>query len=181
MNLKSRLESLLFVNSDPLEYETASEVTGASIKKIQEAIGQLSNEYREQNRGLNIIKKTNQAQMVASPENSDVVEELTDRKVKSDLTRAQLEALTIIAYRNPVTKPELEEIRGVNCTRILKNLMMRGLIEEQEKEDRIVSEYILSPEAMQYLGISSPEELPEYDELNSHEHLEKLLKDEQHD
>ncbi|MFB6226039.1 MAG: SMC-Scp complex subunit ScpB, partial [Candidatus Paceibacteria bacterium] len=80
-----------------------------------------------------------------------------------------------IAYRSPITKPELEEIRGVNCTRILKNLMMRGLIKEQEKEDRIVSEYILSSEAMQYLGISSPEELPEYDELNSHEHLEKLL------
>ncbi|MFB6181477.1 MAG: SMC-Scp complex subunit ScpB [Candidatus Magasanikbacteria bacterium] len=175
MNLKSRLESLLFVNSDPLEYETASKITGASIERVQEAIDQLSDEYRQQDRGLSIIKKTNQAQMVASPENSDVVEELTDRQVKSDLTRAQLEALTIIAYRSPITKPELEEIRGVNCTRILRNLMMRGLIEEQEKEDRIVSEYILSSEALQYLGINSTEELPDYEELSSHEYIEDLL------
>lgn len=175
MNLKSRLESLLFVNSDPLKYKTASEITGASIDRIKEAIGELSDEYREQERGLDIIKKTKEAQMVANSQNSDVIEELTDRKIKSDLTRAQLEALTIIAYRSPITKPELEEIRGVNCTRILRNLMMRGLIEEQEKEDRIVSEYILSSEALQYLGINSTEELPDYEELSSHEYIEDLL------
>jgi len=175
MKLKSRIESLLFVNSDPLSFEKITEITGTSKKKVKETAENLLTEYNESDRGMNIVKKDQQLQMVSNPDNSDVVQELTDQKVKSDLTRAQLEALTIIAYRSPVTKPELEEIRGVNCTRILRNLMMRGLIEEQEKRDRLVPEYVLSTRALQHLGISSTEELPDYKELNSDEVLEELL------
>ncbi|PSO44500.1 MAG: hypothetical protein BRC22_02450 [Parcubacteria group bacterium QH_9_35_7] len=133
MKLKSRIESLLFVNSDPLSFEKITEITGASKKKVKKTAENLLTEYSESDRGMNIVKKDQQLQMVT------------------------------------------EEIRGVNCTRILRNLMMRGLIEEQEKKDRLVPEYVLSTRALQHLGISSTEELPDYKELNSDEVLEELL------
>jgi segregation and condensation protein B len=94
------------------------------------------------------------------------------------LTKPGLETLTIVAYRGPITKPELELIRGVNCSLILRNLLMRGLVVQQPgtEGDEVLAQYTASPEFLQYLGFTSVQQLPNFDELHSHQLLEELLK-----
>lgn len=178
MNLQSRIESILFVSSDPVSFEKISKVTGAIYEDVEDEISDLLKKYNESGCGINIISQDNEVQMVSNPENNDVVQELTDQEVKSELTRAQLEALTVIAYRAPITKPELEEIRGVNCSRIIRNLLMRGLIKEKDSSEKVVPVYKLSFNALRHLGINSVEELPNYEKLSTHENIEKLVSDE---
>ena len=89
-----------------------------------------------------------------------------------------METLTIIAYRGPITRLELEQIRGVNCSLILRNLMIKGLIEEERDGKRMVSDYRVSLNFTRYLGINKIEDLPDYQKLHSHENLVKLLEKE---
>lgn len=178
MNLQSRIESILFVSSDPVSFDKISKVTGAVHEDVVSVVSEMIEKYNESNCGINLIAQDNEVQMVSNPENNDVVQELTDQEVKSELTRAQLEALTVITYRSPITKPELEEIRGVNCSRIIRNLLMRGLVKEEDSSEKVVPVYRLSFNALRHLGISSVEELPNYEELSSHENIEKLVNDE---
>lgn len=97
---------------------------------------------------------------------------MTKDEMAGELTKAQLETLTVVAYRSPVTRPELEQIRGVNCAVILRNLLVRGLIEEKEHATHPIPVYTLSLEAMRHLGMTSTTELPQYAELSHHAHLE---------
>jgi segregation and condensation protein B len=90
-----------------------------------------------------------------------------------ELTRPQLETLTVIAYRGPVSKAELEQIRGVNCTMILRNLMMRGLINEQTENG--VAQYAVAMEFMSFLGAASAAELPDYEMLRRDKRIEDIL------
>lgn len=175
MNLASRIESILFVAEEPVETDEIASITGARQQDIHNAVSKLQQSYQSREAGINIITKQDKLQMATNPDNSDVVEIFTDQQIKSDLTDSQLEALSIIAYQAPITKPELEEIRGVNCTRILRNLKKRGLISQEEKEEKLVPVFKLSFEAMRHLGIESNEELPNYDQLSSQEEIEQLL------
>jgi len=84
-----------------------------------------------------------------------------------------LETLTIIAYRGPVTRPEMEQIRGVNCSQILRNLLIKGLVEMEEKNKEPY--YSISVDFLKYLGVSNIQELPDYDKLHQHESLEEFL------
>ena len=84
-----------------------------------------------------------------------------------ELTRPQLETLTVIAYKSPITKSEIEQIRGINCTMILRNLLMRGLIIEEE--GTLESVYTVSLETLSLLGITKVEDLPDYQKLHDEE------------
>jgi segregation and condensation protein B len=181
MNLDSRIESILFVAEDPVKISEIARVTGARKEEILDSAEKLQQTYNERTAGINVIIQDEKLQLVSNPDNSDVVENFTDQQVTSNLTDSQLEALSIIAYRSPITKPELEEIRGVNCTRILRNLKKRGLVNEEEKEERLVPVFKLSFEAMRHLGIESTKDLPDYNQLSSHKNIEKLLEDELHE
>ncbi len=88
-----------------------------------------------------------------------------------------METLTIIAYRGPIAKSELEQIRGINCSLILRNLMIKGLIEEERDEKRMNIKYRVSIDFIRYLGINKVEELPDYQKLFNHENLVKLLEE----
>ena len=94
---------------------------------------------------------------------------MIEEQIISELTQPQLEALTIIAYRGPITKLELETIRGVNCSLILRNLLIKGLITANG------GKYQITVKFMQHLGISSVEELPDYDRLSKSETIEEVL------
>jgi segregation and condensation protein B len=89
-----------------------------------------------------------------------------------------LETLTIIAYRGPVSRAEIEQIRGVNCAIILRNLLMRGLVENQEDKKKMQTVYNITFDFLQFLGLKEQSELPDYAKLNSSESLEKILSSE---
>lgn len=173
--LIAEIESILFVASKPLSFKVLAKAIGVSESDVREAIEQLQQKYNRDNSGIHIIENDEKVQMATNPENTEIVEGFVKDEIAGELTRAQLETLTVIAYRSPITRPELEQIRGVNCAVILRILMIRGLVECREDETKMMSVYTLSFDALRHLGIKSINELPEYEALSRHEYIENVL------
>jgi segregation and condensation protein B len=164
--MKSILESMLFSIGEPISIEKLAKTLLKNQGLIKKAIDELVEDYEKENRGLRIIKKGEKIQLVSSPKNSQYIEKLIKDELQEDLTPASLEALAVIAYRGPITRAEIEEIRGVNCSYILRNLLIRGLIERKGLlEDARAYIYEISFDFLKKLGLSSIEELPEYKKL----------------
>jgi segregation and condensation protein B len=166
MNLKSIIESILFSIGEPISIEKLAKTLGKNKDLAKRTIEDLENDYERENRGLRIIKKGEKAQLVSAPENSHYIEKLIKDELQEDLTPVSLEALAIIAYKGPIARAEIEEIRGVNSSYILRNLLIRGLIEKRgHPEDARAYIYEVSFDFLRKLGLKSIEELPEYKKL----------------
>lgn len=174
-SLTSKIESILFINTSPVPVKKLVKMTGAQEPEVQQALDAISTDYDEAGKGISLMRVEDTVQFVTNAENVELVEEFVRNEFTGELTRPALETLTIIAYRGPITKTELELIRGVNCSLILRNLLMRGLIEEQKSKEQLIVHYQITFEFLQYLGVSSVKELPDYEHLSSHEIIEKLL------
>lgn len=174
-NLKTRLESLLFISSQPLSFKRLSNLLEVEESVIEELVKELLEEYKSQNKGMQIIQNGKKVEMATHPENSALIQKFLKEELSGELTPAGLETLTIIAYRGPITRPELEQIRGVNCSLILRNLMIKGLIEEERDEKQMITYYRPSLDFIRYLGVNKMEELPDYEKLHHNENLVKFL------
>jgi segregation and condensation protein B len=175
--LNSKIESILFVSGKPMEIKVLAKIVERSKEEVEVALEDLKNKYNNEESGIHILTVDGKVQMVTNPKNKEMVAELIKEEVNSELTRPQLETLTIVAYREPVTKLELEQIRGVNCTLILRNLMIKGLVEEEEDKIAKVEKYRITMDFMKYLGITEIEQLPDYDKLSKAELLEEVLEE----
>lgn len=173
MELKSQIESLLFISTQPLSYKKIAQLCQVEVEKVEEVIKEIYEEYKE--RGIQLILDKEKVQMVTNPKNSKIVQKFLKEQMSSEITPAGLETLTIIAYRGPITKAELEQIRGVNCSLILRNLMIKGLIEAKEDKKDLVTRYQVSFDFIRYLGINKIEELPDYEKLRNDENLMKWI------
>lgn len=170
--VSQQLESILFISPRPLGVKKLAGLVGADVAAVEAALTELANHY--QGRGVELKRIGSEVQLATSGECRAVVDEFVKEEFTGELTRPSLETLTIIAYRGPVGKPELELIRGVNCSLILRNLLMRGLIEEVS-DAKLGTRYQVSFQFLRYLGVNTPSELPNYAALNSDENLQKLL------
>lgn len=175
MKIKSAIESLLFVTIKPLSIKKLAELLNSSSQEVKEATEELMEECNGRDGGLQIQKVGASYQLVTHPDSAELVGDYLKEDITGELTQPQLETLTVIAYRGPVTKAELELIRGVNCSMILRNLSMRGLIQEKEDKKTMVSLYSVTFEFMHHLGITDVKELPDFDELNNNEQLQSLI------
>lgn len=175
MSLLSHIESILFVASQPLSTKNISKILNKKQSEVEEAIETLSMKYNHNDSGIHILRAGNTVQMSTNPENIEALAGFVKNEVTHELTKAQLETLTVVAYRGPITRPELEEIRGVNCMVILRNLLVRGLITESDDPETIGPVYELSTDALAHLGLRTAEELPRYIDLSEHENIEKML------
>ena len=161
-NLKPAIESILFVSSDPVDEKKIAALTGAKINDIRNQLEELTRDYEKRNSGLRIIKAAGGYLFAVSPEMSEYVCHLYKPKY-STLSNAAIETLAVIAYRQPVTRAEIEKIRGVNADKIVATLNEKGLIKELGKKEapgRPVL-YGTTREFLLYFGINSLEELPE--------------------
>lgn len=173
MNLQSQIESLLFVSPKPLSVQKMASLTGASAEDVYQTIITLEQKYKDG--GLELLHIGQSYQMASSPANAGVVSEFMQDEQSGELTRASLETLTIVAYRGPITRAEVEQIRGVNCAVILRHLLIRGLVEEKDDEEKMAKTYHITFDFLKVLGITKPEDLPDYDTLNSDENLRELV------
>ncbi len=175
VSLMQKIESLLFITTHPLTIRRLAELISVSADEIEIALEKLRKDYKDRDGGVMIIKNGKEYQMVTSPDCAKLVEEYVRKEETGELTRPQLETLTVILYRGPISKPELDQIRGVNSSLILRNLMIRGMVEEQEnkKTDSIL--YGATIDFLKFLGIGDVSELPEYEKLNGSKALADLL------
>lgn len=177
--LKSKIESLLFISNKPLSAINIEKFIKVDLEKIEKALDTLFHEYKNRDGGIVIAENLKQYQMVTNAINSEVVKDFTRSEVTGELTQPALETLTIVAYRGPISKPELEEIRGVNCSLIIRNLIIRGLItaekgrvfkEKDDFGDKVLLNdemyYNITFDFLKFLGVKSVSELPDYEKLN---------------
>ncbi|HRY82886.1 MAG TPA: SMC-Scp complex subunit ScpB [Candidatus Moranbacteria bacterium] len=173
--LKSIIESILFVNGEPVKISKIAKVTGAKTPEIENAIMVLQGEYSG-NRGIIIIKKEDQIQMATASENSEIISELVKSEIQESLSKAALEVLSIVAYRGPISRINIEAIRGVNCTFTLRNLMMRGLLERVENPtDNRSYLYKISFEFLKKLGLDDISKLPDFETLSKDSRIESVI------
>jgi segregation and condensation protein B len=175
MNLLSQLESLLFISSKPLTVKDMADLIGVKNNEVETALEQLAADYKEQTRGFILIKNNNQYQLTTAPENTELISKFLKDETSGELSQPSLEALTIIAYRGPITKLELERIRGVNCSLILRNLLIRGLVEEKVDKQKNESFYLVTLDFIKFLGISTISDLPDYEKLHRSESLDEVI------
>lgn len=177
MSLASKIESILFIAGRPLALKKLAQLTESKEKEATTAVESLKEKYNQSENGLQIMQSGAGIQMMTNPQNSGLVKEFLKDETSGELTRPSLEALTIIAYRGPITKAELEQIRGVNCSLILRNLLMRGLIQEEEDKNKLAAVYAVTFDFLRFLGIRGPAELPDYEKLRGDDLLGKFLEE----
>ncbi|MFH1225763.1 MAG: SMC-Scp complex subunit ScpB [bacterium] len=175
MSLESKIESLLFVSTKPLAINKLAELTKGEVNQVKDALANLMAKYNIAESGVNILKNGQSYQLASGPNNRKLVQDFLKDEMTGELTRPSLETLAIIAYRGPVTKPEIEQIRGVNCSLILRNLLIRGLVEAEEDKKEMKISYRITFDFLRHLGLAEIEQLPDYAKLNQNENLEQLL------
>ncbi|HLD31080.1 MAG TPA: SMC-Scp complex subunit ScpB [Patescibacteria group bacterium] len=173
--LKSKIESLLFIAARPLNLKKISEQVGESKEGVLAALSELADEYKKDGRGIQILQIDDEYQMSTNPESAKIIKDFLKDEMTGELTRPALETLTIIAYRGPISKPELEQIRGVNCSLILRNLLIKGLAETKTAGVGGEALYSVTFDLLRHLGITKVEELPDYDKLSKSEILDRIL------
>lgn len=159
-SLKGAIETLLFVAKEPLSIKELSKLTDNSEKDIIEAISQLKEEY--QIRYLQIIDIANGYQIATREEYAGFIERLVNSPIEITLTPASMETLAIVAYRQPISRVEVENIRGVNSDHVIKTLQERGLVEEKGRSESLGRPilYGTTDEFLKHFGLKDIEELP---------------------
>lgn len=173
--LETQLEALLFLSTKPLSPAQISRTLEISETEASAALLSLAEKRNTEESGVHLVHTGDEWQMATNPACANLGEKFV-KEDADELTRPSLEALTIIAYRGPITKPEIEAIRGVNCTLILRNLLMRGLVTERENALKGQMVYELSLDAVRFLGVHDVRELPSYDDLHGNTKIDILLR-----
>lgn len=178
-SLSAIIEALLFVAVMPIPISHLSTILNETTRNIEKAIDDLDSIY-EQQRGLRVQRIGKKVQLVTPPEFSHLLEDFMGIETTTTLSRASLETLAIIAFRQPVTRPVIEGVRGVNSDGVVRNLLSKGLIEEQGRVEGVGRAilYGTTSEFLNYFGLKSLKELPPFSlpEESTGEEV-KVLKD----
>ncbi|MFI3209572.1 MAG: SMC-Scp complex subunit ScpB [Peptostreptococcaceae bacterium] len=162
--LKNIIESLLFSYGEPISIKDIKNVleNRFSIKEIEKEIEILANEYDIQKRGISILKLEDKYQMCSNKIYIDYNKRLLEPKKRKTLSQATLETLTIIIYKQPITKVEIEDIRGVKCDKTLQTLLDNNLIFEAGRLNKIGKPiiYETTTELLKLLNVESLSVLP---------------------
>ncbi len=166
MNLESQIESILLFKNEPVSVKELCSALEKKADEVKVALKNLQEFYRE--RGIVIITNGDEYGFGTAPGNSALIEALQKEEFSRELGRAGLETLAIILYKGPISRREIDQIRGVNSGFILRSLLIRGLI---ERVDSATGERSFSYEPtlklLEHLGVTKREDLPEYGEAFS--------------
>ncbi|OHA17635.1 MAG: SMC-Scp complex subunit ScpB [Candidatus Taylorbacteria bacterium RIFCSPHIGHO2_01_FULL_46_22b] len=161
-SLAKKIEAVLFWRAEPISKKKLAELLDSNITAVEEGLAEL--ETALASRGITLVKKEDEVMLGTAPEFSPLIEKLTKEELHKDLGKAGLETLSIILYFGPVSRSEIDYIRGVNSTFVLRNLLIRGLVERvQNKNDQRSFLYKPTFELITFLGLKGVSELPEYE------------------
>ena len=169
------IESLLLVAGKPLSFEAIAKLLECPASEVRATVDELSQEYNAKERGIHVMVNGGKVQLTTNPDYKKLIADFVKDETTGELTKPSLETLTIIAYRQPITKEALEQIRGVHCSLILRNLMIRGLIETKEERGGLSATYSVTMDFLRFLGVNRVEELPNFEKLHSDESIAALL------
>lgn len=162
--LLKQLEAILFMLAKPVSFAKLAKWTDSTVAEVEAALQVYAKTTTD--RGIQITITNQEAQLTTAAAVHEVVTRVVKDERSGELTKPALEALSIIAYRSPITKAELEAIRGVNCSLIIRNLLIRGLVTETMDKRKGIEVYDITPEYLQLLGVQTVAELPDYERLH---------------
>ncbi len=165
LDLESCLEALLFVAAAPVSVGELAEALGRRQQEIEHGLKFLA-AYYQQGRGLRLQWYAGRVQLTTAPEIGELVERFLGLEAVTRLSRAALETLAIIAYRQPITRPAIDAIRGVNSDGVLKSLLSKGLVQEMGRAEGPGRPILFgtTAEFLQHFGLASLDELPPFEE-----------------
>jgi segregation and condensation protein B len=161
--LAAIVESLLFVADAPVPVSQLAGAAECDARDIEAALDSLAQDYA--NRGVRLQRKSNRVQLVSAPQAAPYIERFLGLSLSGKLSAAAVETLAIIAYKQPVTRPQIEAIRGVSSDGVLRTLMSKGLIEELGRLETVGHPVLFGTtfEFLQYFGLDSLESLPPFE------------------
>jgi segregation and condensation protein B len=163
LSLEARIEALLFVASAPVSLQQLAEALQCPLAEIEAGLDVLETLYA--NRGLALQRHESRVQITTHPVAGELIERFLGLEASQHLSRAALEALAIIAYRQPVTRPGIDAIRGVNSDGVMKSLLSKGLIQEVGRAEGPGRPILYGTTAafLQHFGLNSLDALPAFD------------------
>ena len=167
--IKSAFESMMFTWGEPLDVKMAADVFNISKQDAYDYFKELQSEYEQEGRGI-VIREVNGAfQFVTREENADYIERLCTPVKAKRLSQSALEVLAIVAYKQPVTKGEIEAIRGIKCDRVMEGLMAKNLVGAVGRSEAIGRPilYGTTDTFLKNFGFTSIKDLPEIDDIES--------------
>jgi len=177
LGLVAQLEALLFVAPGAISIAQLATTLGITAQELELSLSELDAHYLDNSslHGLRVQIHHGHVQLTTAPESAQVIEQFLNLEAYTRLSRAALETLAIIAYQEPVTRPQIDSIRGVNSDGVLKSLLSKGLIQDigrAESPGRPIL-YSVTTDFLQHFGLSSLSELPPLDE-DSHERIQDI-------
>jgi segregation and condensation protein B len=166
LELQALVESLLFVADRPVTAGQLANALEADEAAVEAALSALEALYVEESRGLRLQRHGKRVQLVTDPEATPHVQRFLGLALSGPLSQAALEALSIVAYRQPVTRAQVEAVRGVNSDSVLRTLVGRGLIESVGRLEQVGRPILYGTtfEFLQHFGLQNLDELPALDE-----------------
>jgi len=162
--LQSKIQSILFSASKPLNAAALAKILEVEAKEVQQALEVLAETHKDQ--GIILLEAKGLWQFATNSKNSTDVKNFLNAELREKLSDATVETLAIIAYRQPISRAEIESIRGVNCQYSLRHLLIRGLIQKAlNPNDARQNLYETTLEFLQHMGIGSVKELPDFKTL----------------
>lgn len=166
MNLSAQLEAILFWKAEPISLKKLAALLNIDIAAVKNGLQELENAL--QGRGLTLVRTDDEVMLGTAKEISPLIEQLTKEELTRDLGKAGLETLSIILYQGPISRADIDYIRGVNSQFIVRNLLIRGLVGRVENpRDARSFLYKTTLQLLSHLGISKIEELPEYQQVRN--------------
>lgn len=162
ISLSAKIQAVLFYKAEPLSIKRLVQILGVDENEIKLALAELREDLRET--GLSLVEWEDEVTLGTAKSTSGLIESLKKEELTKDLGKAGLETLSIVLYQGPLTRAEIDYVRGVNSQFILRNLLVRGLVEKVENpKDQRSFLYKPSLELLSYLGLSKINDLPDYD------------------
>lgn len=165
-NKSAQLEALLFWFAEPVTKKKIAELLSISKEELDKIVNELKQSQSERNSGLILIDNGNELTLATAAASADLISKISKEELSRDLGKAALDTLSIILYEGPVSRADIDYIRGVSSQYIVRNLQIRGLIyrlENPEDERKIL--YAPTIELLTHLGVSSVKDLPDYDKV----------------
>ena len=165
--IKSAIESMMFVWGDPLDIKEVADIFNVDKREIYDLCKELQAEYEQEGRGI-VIREVNKCfQFVTRPENIGYIERLCTPVKHKRLSQSALEVLAIIAYKQPVTKGEIEAVRGIKCDRVIEGLMKKELVAQLGRSDAVGRPmlYGTTDQLLMEFGFETLKDLPEIEDI----------------
>lgn len=163
-NLAQKIEAILFWKNEPMSKKKLAEIVDVSLEDLDQAVVELTDSLSQ--RGIALISTEDELALGTAPQFSKLIQNLQKEELNKELSRASLETLSIILYKDGVTRSEIDYIRGVNSSFILRALAVRGLVERvSDPNDSRKMVYKPSMDLLRFMGVKSLNELPEYENI----------------